>query len=414
MSPLVRHTLTVYKKELRESLRDRRTLISMFVVPTIAIPLLMLGFAVVTVKLVTQAKSEASSVMILGAAQSPAVKAALAANPKLKIVPPDPGYRAAISGKSLRAAVELADDFDLAVTESRRSDVRIYHYDGDLKSGIAANELDRFFRDYREQAVQATLSARGLPPALARPYDIKRQNVAPPEKVGGAMFGGIIPYVIVLLCFTGAMYPAMDLTAGEKERGTLETLLASPVPRSAIVYGKFFVVLTSALSTVIFAGLSTMITLPLSGWLLGGMVKGSAVAAGAGAGAAAGMMPQINPLGFLVSLGMVVPVAILFAAVLLAVSIFARTYKEAQSYAGPMIMVVIMPAVAAMLPGIELNLRLCLIPILNVSLVSKELVSGTFNPVHLAVIFGSSCVYAAAALAFATQLFKRESVLFRT
>jgi sodium transport system permease protein len=364
------------------------------------------------VKLVTQAKAEASSVMILGAAQSPAVKAALAANPKLKIVPPDPGYRAAISGKTLRAAVELADDFDVAVTESRRSDVRIYHYDGDLKSGIAASELDRFFRDYREKAVQATLSARGLPPALARPYDINRQNVAPPEKVGGAMFGGIIPYVIVLLCFTGAMYPAMDLTAGEKERGTLETLLASPVPRSAIVYGKFFVVLTSALSTVVFAGLSTMITLPLSGWLIGGMVKGAATTAGASA--AAGVMPQINPLGFLVSLGMVVPVAILFAAVLLAVSIFARTYKEAQSYAGPMIMVVIMPAVAAMLPGIELNLRLCLIPILNVSLVSKELVSGTFNPVHLAVIFGSSCVYAAIALAVATRLFKQESVLFRT
>jgi sodium transport system permease protein len=412
MSPFVRHTLTVYTKELREALRDRRTLISMFVIPTVAIPLLMLGFAVVTVKLVTQAKSEASSVMILGAAQSPAVKAALAANPKLRIVPSDPGYRAAISGKTLRAAVELADDFDVAVTESRRSDVRIYHYDGDLKSGIAASELDRFFRDYREKAVQATLSARGLPPALARPYDIARQNVAPPEKVGGAVFGGIIPYVIVLLCFTGAMYPAMDLTAGEKERGTLETLLASPVPRSAIVYGKFFVVLTSALSTVVFAGLSTMITLPLSGWLIGGMVKGATTTAGASA--AAGVMPQINPLGFLVSLGMVVPVAILFAAVLLAVSIFARTYKEAQSYAGPMIMVVIMPAVAAMLPGIELNLRLCLIPILNVSLVSKELVSGTFNPVHLAVIFGSSCVYAAIALAVATRLFKQESVLFRT
>jgi len=261
--------------------------------------------------------------------------------------------------------------------------------------------------------VQATLSARGLPAALARPYDIARQNVAPPEKVGGAMFGGIIPYIIVLLCFTGAMYPAMDLTAGEKERGTLETLLASPVPRSAIVYGKFFVVLTSALSTVILAGLSTLVSLPLSGWLIGGMVKGAAATAGAGA-AATGVMPQINPLGFLVSLGMVVPVAILFAAVLLAVSVFARTYKEAQSYAGPMIMVVIMPTVAAMLPGVELNLGLSLIPILNVSLVSKELVSGTFNPVHLAVIFGSSCVYAAAALAFATQLFKRESVLFRT
>jgi sodium transport system permease protein len=413
MSPFLRHTATVYKKELREALRDRRTLISMFVIPTVAIPLLMLGFTLVTAKLLKQAKSEASSIMIIGAAQSPAVKAALAANAKLRIVPTDSGYRAAISAKSLRAAVELPDDFDAAVTESRRSDVRIYHYDGDLKSGLAASELDRFFRDYREKAVQATLAARGLPPALARPYEIARQNVAPPEKVGGAMFGGIIPYVIVLLCFTGAMYPAMDLTAGEKERGTLETLLASPVPRSAIVYGKFFVVLTSALSTVIFAGLSTMITLPVSAWLIGDMAKSAATAAAAST-VTAGALPQINPLGFLVSLGMVVPVAILFAAVLLAVSVFARTYKEAQSYAGPMVIVVIMPAVAALLPGVELNPGLSLVPILNVSLVSKELVSGTFNPVHLAVIFGSSCVYAAIALAFATRMFRSESVLFRT
>ncbi|HRE09004.1 MAG TPA: ABC transporter permease subunit, partial [Opitutaceae bacterium] len=77
----------------------------------------------------------------------------------------------------------------------------------------------------------------------------------------------IIPYLVILLCFTGAMYPAMDITAGEKERGTLETLLCSPVGRTEIVLGKFLVVLTSALSTVVFAGISALVTFPLGAWL---------------------------------------------------------------------------------------------------------------------------------------------------
>jgi|GEM_PF-2695184 len=217
-------------------------------------------------------------------------------------------------------------------------------------------------------------------------------------------------------CQPGRIYGLLGANgAGKTTVMRLLATLLRPTAGSATVAGYSVTDSPDAVRAHVgfLAGLSTLVSLPLSGWLIGGMVKGAAATAGAGA-AATGVMPQINPLGFLVSLGMVVPVAILFAAVLLAVSVFARTYKEAQSYAGPMIMVVIMPTVAAMLPGVELNLGLSLIPILNVSLVSKELVSGTFNPVHLAVIFGSSCVYAAAALAFATQLFKRESVLFRT
>src|ERR1019366_3215614 len=93
------------------------------------------------------------------------------------------------------------------------------------------------------------LEARHLPVNLARPFDIQEKNVAPPEKVGGAIIGGLVPYFVILLCLTGAMYPAMDLTAGEKERGTIETLLCSPVSRTHLVLGKGLVVLTVSLAT---------------------------------------------------------------------------------------------------------------------------------------------------------------------
>ena len=408
----VHQIVTVYLKELRDALRDRRTLISMFVVPTLVIPLIILGFGLVTAKIVRKARAETPAVMVLGGKDSPQVQAALAAHPRFRVVPPREDFRTAISNKTLRAAVELPDDFDAALAENRATTVRLYTYDGEFKSGFATGELDRFFRDYRERAIQTRLTERGLPPSLVKPFDITRQNVAAPEKVGGNLIGGIIPYLVILLCFTGAMYPAMDITAGEKERGTLETLLCSPVGRTEIVLGKFLVVLTSALSTVVFAGLSALVTVPLGAWLFAPEV--APVRAAAAAAAARTPMPQIDPLGFLASLAMVVPIAVLFSAGLLALSLFAKSYKEAQSYVSPLIVVIILPALAAMLPGVELTFYLSLIPILNVSLVCKELVSGVFNWAHLLLIFSSSCVYAGVAILLAVRMFNRESVLFRT
>jgi sodium transport system permease protein len=110
---------------------------------------------------------------------------------------------------------------------------------------------------------------------------------------------------------------------------------------------------------------------------------------------------------------MVFPIAVMISAVLLAISLFAKSFKEAQSYVSPLMILVILPAVAVMLPGIELNWRLAMIPILNVSLVCKELLTGSFPWVWIGFVFGSTCIYSAVALGFAVAMFKRESVLFR-
>ena len=124
-------------------------------------------------------------------------------------------------------------------------------------------------------------------------------------------------------------------------------------------------------------------------------------------------MPTIDPLGLLGVLGMVFPFAVLFAAVAFTVALFAKSYKEAQSYLAPMMIIVIMPAVLGMLPGIDLNARLALVPILNLSLVCKEMLSGVWHWNYIGLIFGSSCVYAAVALSLAVKMFKREDVIFR-
>jgi len=127
-----------------------------------------------------------------------------------------------------------------------------------------------------------------------------------------------------------------------------------------------------------------------------------------------GVIPLLDPWGVATVLAMVVPVAVLFSAVLMAVALFARSVKEAQSYVSPLVVVVILPAMMGLLPGVELNSRLALVPILNLALVSKELVSGVFHWGYLALIFSSTCVYAGVALAWCVRQFNRESVLFRS
>jgi sodium transport system permease protein len=395
----------VYRKELIDSLRDRRTLISMIVVPLLLMPLLTIGLGVLSARMVGEAKEEVPKVMILGGEDSPKVKAELEKLEKVLIVPAKPDYAEEISSKQIRAAVEIPKGFDSKLAAGEPMSVMIYMYEGELKSGFGADRLQKFFRDVRDRAIRERLEARQLPENLIRPFDIKQQNVAPPEKVGGAILGGLVPYFIILLCLTGAMYPAMDLTAGEKERGTIETILCSPVSRTHLVLGKFLMVLTASVATAVLSISSMAVSFGVGKKMLQGAVSGTADAAF-----------QISMTGKAVVavFFMVLPLAVLFSAALLAIALFAKSFKEAQSYISPLMVVVVLPAVAAVLPGVELNTTLALVPVLNTSLVSKEIMSGTYHWNYIALIFASSCIYAAAAIAIAVKLFQREDVLFRT
>ena len=415
------NVLTVYFKELKDSLRDRRTLISIIVIPTFVMPLLFLGVGLIAQKVEKKTQSESSTIMILGGTDSPGVVAALK-NAKdeeqslslFRVVPKDDDYRQLISDKKVRAAVELPPGFEATLKSSEPGVVTIYNYQGETSSGLAVRRLQDFFGKLREKTIETRLTERGLPVSLIKPFEVKRQNVAPPEKVGGNAIGGFIPYLIIILCFTGAMYPAMDLTAGEKERGTMETLLCSPVARVDLVFGKFLMVLTGSLSAMLLSLISMGISVVVGGMIFGGGGSGVKIAASATqAKAVAGVMPTIDPVGLVGVLAMVMPVAVFFSAIIFTVALFAKSYQEAQSYVGPMVFIVIMPAVIGMLPGIDLNAKLALVPILNLSLVCKEMLSGVWHWNYIALIFGSSCLYAGIALSLAVKMFNREDVIFR-
>lgn len=393
--------LVVYFKELRDLLRDRRTILSMVVVPVLVIPVLMLAIGGISYKMIKKAQADVPKVMILGEENAPLIAEQLRALTNIAVVASDSNYTNLISDKKIRAAVELPAGFKEAVENGGETGVKIYVYQGEIKSQFGADALRDFFRDFRTATVSNRLAQYNLSPELLEPFKIETQNVAPPKKVSGNLIGGIIPYIIILMSLTGAMYPAMDLTAGEKERGTIETLLCSPASRLDLVLGKFLMVLTAAMATT-FLSLSSMGT----SFFLATMYMGK--------GLAEKLPLAIDVPSLFMVFVMMLPLAVFFSALLMVLALFARSYKEAQSYVSPLMIVAIMPAVASMIPGVELSAGLSLVPILNVSLASKELLSGSYQWGYLALILCSSTIYAGAALFAAVKLFQREEVMFRS
>jgi sodium transport system permease protein len=383
----------VYRKELRDLMRDFRAIISMIVVPVIIVPVIMLG----ALKIVKMTMKSEPNIMVLGAEGSPGTVAALRALHKFDFVPASEDFTNLIRTKRIRAAVEIPKDFDAAVDSDRMTSIRIYAYQGEPTSMQIAQQLDEFFRQRRDQTVRRRLAERSLPETVAVPFDVQRENVASPKQVTGSLLGMILPYVLIVMCLTGAIYPSVDLTAGEKERGTLETLLSSPVDRTNLVLGKMLAVLTMSLGTAALAITSNGFAFYFV--QRGGMAK---------------LPLELDPAALIGVCIVMIPLAVLLSSVTVAVGLFARSCKEANTYLQPMLLLAILPAIVAALPGVDFNYRAAFLPVVNISLLCKEMLAGTSHWGHILVVFGSTSVYAALTVAAAVKLFKRESVLFRS
>ena len=402
----LRNIGVVYRKELTEALRDRRTLITTFLVPLLMIPVLGAGFTGGMSALIGSAKKEKPKVMIIGGEDSPAVVEALRGNSRINVVPTAADWKTQVVEKKVRAAVEIPDHFEQDLGKGRAGTVKINIYGGELKSEIAAANIESFLKEYRDGVAAERLAANHLPADLMKPFLVKRQNIASPEKEAGAVLGGIIAYMLIFMCLNGAMHPAIDLTAGEKERGTMETILSSPVSRTHLVLGKFLLVLTASLITAMLLMFSVSVSSTA-------LQKSHVLDQVADEGEETPQL-SLGPAAIASVIIMAVPLTVLFSAGLITIALFAKSYKEAQSYIAPLMFLVVVPAVSAMLPGVELTPKLSIVPLLNVSLLCKELVTGEYHWNYIVLIFASTCLYAAGALYLAVKMFQRESVLFRS
>lgn len=395
---------TIYLKELLELTRDRKTLIFTILIPIFAMPLIFGGFAYVSSNMFKNARSAELRYALFGQQHAPALAARFGQQTNLRLVPlTDEGQiRQAIADERIKFAVVIPPQFDAALQQQRQASITL-HYNSASTVDVTQQRVREVIDGYNTSLRQEALSALKLNPeqlafALA-PVLLEKKSTADQREQMGAIIGGMLPYLLLMVCLTAAMYPAIDMGAGEKERGTLETLLLAPVPRGAIVLAKFLVLFTVGMtSAVLMVGSMAALLLGFGNSLEGNLAV---------------MVRSITLTDLAMITLMLVPTAAIFASLLLSISIYAKSYKEAAGMITPLMLLTILPIVVAMLPGVELNWLWAMVPLTNVSLAMKELVKGTMDYRMFGVILASTTVIAGALLLLCRWWFKREAVLFR-
>jgi sodium transport system permease protein len=394
----------VFKKEIKELIRDRKTLFFMIALPLLIFPLIIGIVGFVSKQAIDKAETQILNYALIGGQYAPDIVQDLQQPDKFNFVEVSEGadYTAIIRSETVDFVLVIPENYSSNVLENGQANVKLYFNDAGLN--LVYRRVNEIVKSQSELFQQRAFSNLGLDEAkqsaLIEPIVLEKVNTAGDRENWGEKIGGMLPYVLFLLCLTGAMAPATDIGAGEKERGTLETLLISPIDRNKIVMGKFL--------TIAFAGTMTAL-LTVTSMVVWGLVLSQGMAVKF----VADFMAQIAMHDFLLIFLMLVPVVAIFAAVLLSISIYAKSFKEAQSYMGPMSILVVIPIMLALLPGVELKGVWAWVPITNVSLAMKELVKGTMDYYQLFAIFGSTVIIAGALFAFCVYWFNQEKVLFR-
>jgi len=396
--------LTIYLKEMREVLRDRKTLIFMVVLPTLVVPVLMNVMIGFIVKAEKKAQTETLTFAIFGAEHLPDLANAFSEEKgfEKKDIPQE-AIASAIEEDKIKFGLVIPQTAPEQFERGEQVAVQFYYNNASVTSKVK-NRASKVIREFGERCRSERLAGLGLGTPqeqehLLNPITIEEHNTADMREVLGERVGGILPYMFIIFCFMGAMYPAIDLGAGEKERGTLETLLLAPIRRYQIVLGKFFVIFTTGVT-------AALLCLTSFGVMLA--VKGQEITGELGE-----IIASVSVVDLVLIAAMLIPTAAMFAALLLSISIYAKSFKEASAYCGPLNFLVIMPAFIAMLPMVKLDWYWAMVPITNISLAIKELIKGTMNYGMLTAILGSSVVIAGALLFFCSRWFEREAVLFR-
>jgi sodium transport system permease protein len=391
----------IFKKELKDMLRDRRTIFFMIVMPFLVIFLIFNLSMRLGMNMEKRAQEKELRVAVFSASPLPKLLAALRDGEKVKIdtrIARGEIERAVNDGR-IDFAVSFPEDFSESLDREGTSGVAVYYKASASENERALERVHKVLAAYGKQLLAMRLEKKGLAAAFVEPLRVDDRDVSSVREKIGQRLGGMFPYFFVIFCFLGAMAPAIDLAAGEKERGTMETLLVSPASRLQIVLGKFLVVTASG----IFTALSSVL------WLYLIFRQSKAVPAEV----LSGILKVIELKSLLLLFSMIIPLCAFFAAVLLSVSVFAKSYKEAQSIIAPLNIMIIIPVLVGIFPGIKLDALTALIPILNISLATKEIISGTISPMLMAEVFLVLFALAALGLIFCTRWFNRETVIFR-
>ncbi len=392
---------TVFKKELIDSLRDRRTIVFMIIIPLLLFPLLFRVMSSIEKRQSQKQRVKTLRVALVNRGNANDFVASMHGRSGIAIVEgvAVDSVAAMIRSDSLDGAFVFGESFDQDVAALRSGRVDFYFKSTDDRD-IVENRLRKPLDQYEKTLLAQRFHRLAMDSTVIDAVDVRAQNVASMEERVGKAVGGMLPYIFIIFCFMGSMYPAIDLGAGEKERGTMETLLTAPVNRFHILLGKFGVVVLSGLMSAAVSIVGLYIGIKQTGDIPPEFMDI--------------IMKMLGWDTIILVLSLLLPLTIFFAGVLLSVSLSARSFKEAQSLISPLNVAIIVPAAIGLMPGIEMTYATAVIPVLNVSLATKEILAGTIQTPHLIAVFVSLVTLALLSLYGSVWWFKRESTIFRS
>ena len=390
----------VWRKELRDAMRDGRTIIAVLVVPLVLYPGLMLFMGSIEAANKKEESALRIRVGVVGEAQLPGLHQRMSALEGVSTVQLDRAPQS-MEAAGVDAVLVIPASLAASVASGDSVKVELLYKDADHKSSAADERMQPILEDVRRELTVLWAQSRGAhadaPPAIS----VEHRDISSKEEEGRFTAALIIPYILVFMVAAGSMHIAIDATTGEKERSTLETLLSTSTSRSELVIGKCMAVITVALV----AGTIGIFGLWFNFSVLANLMPGLA---------SQSMQLSIRPEQALFLLLTVLPTAIFLGATLVAIGCFARSMREGQTYATYVYMASVFLGLGSFRQLGSPPLQRFAIPILNTALLQREILTDTVVPMHAAVTLGTSAAMAAIMLVIATRLFSNESVLFRT
>ena len=428
----------IWFREVRDQLRDRRTIFTLAVLPLLLYPLLGMAFLQVTQFM----KQHETPILVVGADALPLEPLLLVGGQFADEFCPEDESRllqvtssdgltnisseddvASVAQRQIRegqydAVLFFPSDFRHRVATAESTDrdgedaddatapiAKIFVNGANDKSRIAAERVERVLNRWRTKIVGENLAASHLPVTAIEPFEVARRDVSAEVSRRAAFWSKVLPLVVLVWALTGAFYPAIDLCAGEKERGTLETLLSSPARRSEIVGGKLLTVMTFSAATAVL----NLASMGVTGAFI---IRQIQSLPNSGLGLSIGPPPPLAIVWLLVA---TVPVAALFSAVALAVAAFARSAKEGQYYLMPLLLISLPLMILPLLPAAQLEPGTSVIPVTGMMLWLRVLIEGRYSEAlrYALPVLGTTAVCCWLAIRWAVRQFETESVLFR-
>ncbi|HHW47539.1 MAG TPA: ABC transporter permease [Clostridiaceae bacterium] len=402
----IKHVWIVFKKEVKDIARDKKTLITSLLVPMIIIPLMniLVGGGVQKMQ---RDITENISIALSENSRTDEIKELIQNDilgnwPNIKLIDVDDPIEA-IRQEVISAVLDFEKDYKEKMESGKPFTINIIYDRMKLKSEASLQMLSQAIGEFNARVVRERLTALNINPEILEPARIEHTDVADENKSSNPILIMTLPFMLGLLVVVGGIPAATDLVAGEKERNTFEPLLTTKPDRASILLGKYFTVTLFSFVSVV----SIII-----GFAIGYMINPNSLTMGTGTEITGFNIPTpalVLAILIAIALGMT------FAGIQIALSTYARSFKEAQTYLSFLMIAAMIPGYATMFTQpADIQLVMYFIPVINTISAFKMVLSGTINYTNLLAALLSSVVYVALTLTLATSMFNKEKALFRS